>query len=176
MTELERALAEIELLREENRLLRQKLDYVIRQLYGSKSEKLNPDQLDLFGDLDSLGKPETSGADEAAEALMSTAGPSRPKSAKERKPRLPENLPVEEIILEPEPVKACPEAWRRIGEEVSEELERARSLPAPSPRAPQVCPDRRRASGPHRRETSRKTWNAASSRRDCSPTSPSANS
>ena len=123
MTELERALAEIELLREENRLLRQKLDYVIRQLYGSKSEKLNPDQLDLFGDLDSLGKPETSGADEAAEALMSTAGPSRPKSAKERKPRLPENLPVEEIILEPEPVKACPEAWRRIGEEVSEELD-----------------------------------------------------
>jgi transposase len=123
MTELERALAEIELLREENRLLRQKLDYVIRQLYGAKSEKLSPDQLDLFVELDSLGKPETSGADEAAEALIDTAGPSRRKSAKERKMRLPENLPVEETILEPEPVKACPEAWRRIGEEVSEQLD-----------------------------------------------------
>jgi transposase len=42
---------------------------------------------------------------------------------KQRKPRLPESLPVEEIVLEPEPVKACPEAWRRIGEEVSEELD-----------------------------------------------------
>ncbi len=123
MTELERALAEIELLREENRLLRQKLDYVIRQLYGAKSEKISPDQLDLFGELESLGKPGTSGAEEAAEALISTAGPSRRKSVKERKLRLPENLPVEETILEPEPVKACPEAWRRIGEEVSEQLD-----------------------------------------------------
>jgi len=126
MTELERALAEIELLREENRLLRQKLDHVIRQLYGSKSEKLDPAQLDLFGDLDGPGKPEASAAperNEAAEALIATASPCRPKSASERKPRLPENLPVEEIVLEPEPVKACPEAWRRIGEEVSEELD-----------------------------------------------------
>ncbi len=126
MTELERALAEIELLREENRLLRQKLDHVIRQLYGSKSEKLDPAQLDLFGDLDGPGKPEASAAperNEAAEALIATASPCRPKSARERKPRLPENLPVEEIVLEPEPVKACPEAWRRIGEEVSEELD-----------------------------------------------------
>ena len=29
---------------------------------------------------------------------------------------------IEEVI-EPEPVKACPEAWRRIGEEVSERLD-----------------------------------------------------
>jgi hypothetical protein len=125
MTELERIQAElIEQLREENRLLRQKLDHVIRQLYGSKSEKLDPAQLDLFGDLDGPGKPEASATperNEAAEALIATASPCRPKSARERKPRLPENLPVEEIVLEPEPVKACPEAWRRIGEEVSEE-------------------------------------------------------
>jgi len=127
MTELERIQAElIEQLREENRLLRQKLDHVIRQLYGSKSEKLDPAQLDLFGDLDGPGKPEASATperNEAAEALIATASPCRPKSARERKPRLPENLPVEEIVLEPEPVKACPEAWRRIGEEVSEELD-----------------------------------------------------
>jgi transposase len=123
MTELECAHAEIELLREENRLIRQKLDYVIRQLHGAKSEKLDPDQLDLFGDLENAGKPEASGADEAAEALIETAKPSRRKSAKDRKPRLPEDLPVEEVTIEPEPVKACPEAWRRIGEEVSEELD-----------------------------------------------------
>jgi len=124
MTELERIQAEtIEQLREENRLLRQKLDHVIRQLFGSKSEKLDPGQLELFGELDSAGKPPASDADEAAEALTATASPCRPRSAKERKPRLPENLPVEEIILQPDPVKACPEAWRRIGEEVTEELD-----------------------------------------------------
>lgn len=127
MTELERIQAEtIEQLREENRLLRQKLDHVIRQLFGSKSEKLDPAQLELFEDPDGPGKPEASAAREnngAAEALMATATPCRPRSARERKPRLPENLPVEEVILEPEPVKACPEAWRRIGEEVSEELD-----------------------------------------------------
>jgi transposase len=124
MTELEQVLADNAKLREENALLRQKLDHLIRQLYGSKSEKIDADQLDLFGDLDAPGKDEASDADEAAaEALMPTAKPSRRKSAKERKPRLPEDLPVEETVIEPEPVKACPEAWRRIGEEISEELD-----------------------------------------------------
>ena len=123
MTELEQVLEDNAKLREENRLLRQKLDYVIRQLHGAKSEKLDADQLDLFGDLDDLGKDEASDADEAAEALIETAKPSRRKSAKERKPRLPEDLTVEEQVIEPDPVKACPQAWRRIGEEVSEELD-----------------------------------------------------
>jgi transposase len=123
MTELEQVLADNAKLREENRLLRQKLDYVIRQLHGAKSEKLDADQLDLFGDLGGMGKDEASDADEAAEALTAPAKPSRRKSGKERKPRLPEDLPVEEQIIEPEPVKACPQAWRRIGEEVSEELD-----------------------------------------------------
>lgn len=123
MTELERVIAENAKLREENRLLRQKLDHLIRQIYGSKSEKLDPGQLDLFEGLDLEGKHEASGDQSAAEALTPTETPSRHKSAKERKPRLPENLPVEEVVVEPAPVKACPEAWRRIGEEVSEELD-----------------------------------------------------
>jgi transposase len=125
MTELEQSQAErIERLEEENRLLRQKLDYVIRQLYGSKSEALDANQLELFGEIDTPKKDEASGAkDEAAEALTRTEKPCRRRSGKERKPRIPENLPVEETVLEPEPVKACPEAWRRIGEEVSEELD-----------------------------------------------------
>lgn len=125
MTELEQSLNKtIESLREENRLLRQKLDYVIRQLYGSKSEKGGIDHPDLFGDLDNVGKNEASAAeDQAAEALKEPTKSSRPKSGKERKPRLPDNLPVEEIIIQPEVVKACPEAWRQMGEEVSEELD-----------------------------------------------------
>lgn len=78
MTDLERALAEIELLREENRLLRQKLDHVIRQLYGAKSEKLDPAQLDLFGDLDGPGKPEASAPPERRRGGGGTDGNGTP--------------------------------------------------------------------------------------------------
>jgi len=38
------------------------------------------------------------------------------KEHKERKPRGPAHLPLLQEFIEPEPVKACPEAWRRIGE------------------------------------------------------------
>ena len=49
MTELELSQQkEIARLREENRLLRQKLDLVIRQLFGKKSERLDPAQLELL--------------------------------------------------------------------------------------------------------------------------------
>ena len=45
------------------------------------------------------------------------------RSRKDRAPRLPENLPVVEEVIEPEPVKAQPEQWRCIGQEVSEQLD-----------------------------------------------------
>ena len=62
MTEPEKTQAEtielqreqIELLHEENRLLKEKIDYVLRQLYGSKSEKLDIDQLELLLDPDAV--------------------------------------------------------------------------------------------------------------------------
>jgi transposase len=44
-------------------------------------------------------------------------------SVKPRLARLPENLPVVEEVLDPEPVKAQPEQWRCIGQEVSEQLD-----------------------------------------------------
>ena len=124
MTDLERSQQrEIERLREENRLLRQKLELVIRQLFGKKSERLDPAQLELLlGDLDEPKKAEASTAHE--ELLEAEPKPSRRKRGKgERRPRVPEHLPVVETVIEPEPVKACPEAWRRIGEEVSEQLD-----------------------------------------------------
>jgi transposase len=36
---------------------------------------------------------------------------------------LPDHLPVIEEVIDPEPVKASPQQWRRIGEEVSERLD-----------------------------------------------------
>jgi transposase len=44
-------------------------------------------------------------------------------SPQPRVARLPENLPVVEEVIDPEPVKAQPEAWRCIGQEVSEQLD-----------------------------------------------------
>lgn len=35
----------------------------------------------------------------------------------------PMHLPIVEELIDPEPVKACPEAWRCIGEEVTEQLD-----------------------------------------------------
>jgi transposase len=39
------------------------------------------------------------------------------------KKRLPEHLPVVKQVIEPAEVQAEPRAWRRIGEEVSEQLD-----------------------------------------------------
>jgi transposase len=116
MTELERSQQkEIAHLREENRLLRQKLDLVIRQLFGKKSERLDPAQLELLlsdlGDADELGKDEASGAHE--ELLEAAPDKTRRKrKSHERRVRVPEHLPVVETIIEPDAVKACPDAWR----------------------------------------------------------------
>ncbi len=50
---------EIESLKEQNRLLQEKLDHLIRRLFGGKSEKIDPAQLELlFKDM--RGKPEAS--------------------------------------------------------------------------------------------------------------------
>ncbi len=127
MTDLEQRQAkEIALLREQNHLLQQKLEALIRLHFGQKSEKLDPSQLELLleglGEQEVPGKPEESTGDAVAPVDEDT-GPLRKKKRSERKPRIPDKLPVEEEILLPPAVQACPEAWRRIGEEVSEQLD-----------------------------------------------------
>ncbi len=125
MTDLERRQAEIiEEQAQKIRLLKQKVDLLVRQIYGSKSEKLDPGQLELL-----LGKEPEPKKDEAPIAPSLEEGGDEAGAGKKRKnrgprlPRIPENLPVVEEIIEPEPVKGCPEAWRRIGEEISEQLD-----------------------------------------------------
>ena len=109
-------LSRLEASERENVLLRQKLEFLIRRMFGSSSEKISKDQLELL-----LAGPEVP---------MPPMPPAEPKpvtvakrSRKERTQRLPEDLPVVEEVLEPEVVKAEPEQWRRIGEEVSEQLD-----------------------------------------------------
>ena len=107
---------QIELLRRENALLRQKIDLLVKRVFGSSSEALASNQLEL------LAAPSQS----AAPAGPVVAGPEKDRSRSSRpprEPRLPENLPVVEEVIDPEPVKAQPEVWRCIGQEVSEQLD-----------------------------------------------------
>jgi len=111
---------ELARLRQENELLRRKLDLVLRKLFGKSSEALDPDQLELFLGEDPPGKaPPSAGGDAPVEGAP---GADRRKR-KPRRERVPAHLPVVEEVVEPEPVRACPEAWRRIGEETSDTLD-----------------------------------------------------
>lgn len=122
--QLEAALSAVTVLQQENALLRQKVDLLVKRVFGSTSERLSPGQMELL-----LAVAETPAAVAPAEKLVPQYI-SRPQ--KERAPRLPEHLPVVEEVLDPEPVKAEPEQWRRIGEEVSEQLDYDQAAPGPN--------------------------------------------
>jgi small-conductance mechanosensitive channel len=113
------ALDEIATLRTENKLLREKLDAIVRKLYRASSEQLDPAQLLLM----------LSGLDPKAEEPVEAAVPQRsaeasaPRSRKKREPRTPDNLRIVEERIVPEPVKSNPGEWRLIGEERTELLD-----------------------------------------------------
>jgi transposase len=101
--------------RRENALLRQKIDLLVKRVFGSSSEQLHPAQLELL-----MALPESSAV--AAAPVPPEKKPA-PSPARKRVLRLPGNLPVVEEVIDPEPVKAQPEQWRCIGQEVSEQLD-----------------------------------------------------
>ena len=112
--------AQIARLEQELALVRQRMDWLLRRMFGRSSEQLTPGQLDLF-----LVKAEEESGNAAAVALPESDGrPARSTRRAEREgPRWPENLPVVEQILEPQEVLAAPHQWRCIGQEVSEQLD-----------------------------------------------------
>jgi transposase len=116
---VEKLIKEIDRLRKENELLRQKLDALARRLFGRKSEQLSPDQLELL--FEQLGSSDQAPASEDA-ALPEAVPPAR-RPAKPRKPRIPDNLPVEIEIIDPPAVAENPSLYRQIGEEVSDQLD-----------------------------------------------------
>jgi transposase len=103
--------------RRENELLRQKIDLLVRRVFGSSSEQLDRTQLELL--LQEL--PESSVITPPEVPPLPAASPRR--SCRQRTLRLPENLPVVEQVIDPEPVKQKPQEWRCIGQEVSEQLD-----------------------------------------------------
>jgi hypothetical protein len=119
---LEEALALIALLCGENQLLRQKVDALVRRVFGTgKNEKLDPRQLEIL-----LTGLQVQPAAPQAQPAPVAAPVSAPAKAAERKPArsgIPENLPIERTVLLPEEVKASPESFRQIDELVTRELD-----------------------------------------------------
>src|ERR1700678_3720487 len=102
--------------RRENELLHQKIDLLVRRVFGSSSERLDKAQLEL---LLQLSESSTIATKKVPPPVVANVK----RSCRQRTLRLPENLPVVEEVIDPEPVKQKPEAWRCIGQEVSEQLD-----------------------------------------------------
>jgi len=120
MEEVQKLSEENARLNREMALMRQKMDLLIRRMFGRSSEKLEAGQLDLFllNLEDEAGKGEASSLPEADPAKCPQGRKSTP-----RRERWPEDLPIVEEIIEPKEVQAAPQDWRLIGAEVSEQLD-----------------------------------------------------
>jgi len=102
-------------------LMRQKMDLLIRRMFGKSSEKLSEDQLDLF-----LQTSEEPAPGKECASLLEEANQvkeSRPRQAGRGRENWPENLPVVEEVVDPKEVEQSPEDYRLIGTEVSERLD-----------------------------------------------------
>ena len=110
----------IQELRERILQLEQQIDWFNRQIFGSKSEKLNlakhPDLFDPVG----LGKPATS-SEEAPEEenddTQKVVKKTRPRTRKTRSENLPDGLPVKTTYIDPPEYLQNPTAWRCLKEE-----------------------------------------------------------
>jgi transposase len=119
MTDMERLKQRVSELTIENRLLNQKVQLLLKRIFGSKSETINPAQLQLLmSNIEAELKPDPD------DPSPSTPPPGGGKNKRrENKPRIPENLPTEDVRLDPDEVKASPQDYKRIGEEISQELD-----------------------------------------------------
>ena len=93
-------------------------NHLLNQMFGRRSEKRDPNQLEL---LPGLGETDTRDPEQTAVPLEQ---PVQRRVRRKRKPRIPENLPIdEERELIPDEVQADPDSYRRIGEEITDELD-----------------------------------------------------
>jgi transposase len=105
-------------LRAEVKKLHERMDYLIRQLFGRKSEKIDPNQLMLALGLDELQQEDEPEEDETPLPASVPSG----KKRRQVKDRLPEDLPVKITYIDPLEVTAEPDKYRCIGEESHSEL------------------------------------------------------
>jgi transposase len=104
-------------LQTENKLLRQKLDLFLQRYFGgTKNEALDRAQLELLlAGLEVLPV--------SAPVVEPQAAGRSPAAARPVRQPLPAHLETERVVLEPAEVQQQPEGWRKLGEEVTEELD-----------------------------------------------------
>jgi transposase len=111
--------AEVARLSIENQILRERIDQILRQLYGSKSEALDPAQLELLLDPDAAKKAEA--AAPADHGPAAEAVPAKKRSP--RKPRDLSHLEVRETVLVHDDVKLNPTAYRELERILTDRLD-----------------------------------------------------
>jgi len=104
----------------DNHSLQSRIDYLARQLFGRKSERIDPNQLALFEPAQAQA-PAQAEEDEEMETIT------RPKRKGHGRKPLPKDLPRERVVhdLTPEE-KLCPECGterKAFGEDISEQLD-----------------------------------------------------
>ena len=109
---------------QEIKLLKEKVDLLIRRIFGTKSEQLDVAQLELLLKEAESGKADASAEKAEANPIVEFSKPALRRAEKnQRRERWPQELAVEREVIEPEQVKDNPEAFRCIGEEVTEMLD-----------------------------------------------------
>jgi transposase len=113
-------LAALRASRQEGDRLRERLDQLLRRLYGPRSERLNPDQLLLFAEAPAEGETTTPTPTEPPAAEK----PRRPGHGRQQLPRhLPRDRRVYELSEAERLCRGCGQARVVIGQEVSEQLD-----------------------------------------------------
>ena len=104
-------------LQAENKRLRQKLELFLQRYFGgTKNESLDPKQLELLlAGLAAMTAPAPVVAKPTPARVTLAARPVRQP--------LPAHLETERVVLEPVEVQQQPAGWRKLGEEVTEELD-----------------------------------------------------
>ena len=101
----------------ENKQLKQKVQFLLLRMFGRKSEKIDPRQLELL--LKGLAVEDPPPDNDPPPSLP--APPRKPRETS--KPRIPANLPTENEVIIPAEVEKNPQAYKCIGEEITEELD-----------------------------------------------------
>jgi transposase len=117
--------AENRAFRAENKLLRQKIDLLVRKVFGSKSERITPDELQMLlsGFEEKPDGQDPDEEDQTGDLSLPAPNDSQPQKRKPRGIRCPEDLKVVEEIIIPDLVQEQLEDYKEIGREVHEQLD-----------------------------------------------------
>ncbi len=141
----------------ENQLLRRKVDALLKRLYGVHSEKISEEQLELL--MAGLSAPPPVPGPPPPGLCDPPTRSQAPRTSPARR-GLPKHLETEEVVLVPDAVKAAPQDFKKIGEEITEELDytparffrrlfiRPKYVPVPQPQPqPQAAASARARTG-----------------------------